>query len=181
MICFLPYFGRRGRGEGFSEMRNLRLPSHDSTTMHGRVFYGFRYCRIFPFFRGVGGGGRGIGGSCGELLYFIKLELLHRNEQGFAAVLFSNKFPFGFFLYIAGARLPTVLRNLWESWARIWGVQESIRSLAESIPGLLKRALCAGIFKQSIGARNRVVVPARQARQPGGIGFLESILGLLKV
>ena len=35
-----------------------------------------------------------------------------------------------------------------------------------------------------MGARNRVgnrvVVPARQATQPGGIGFLESILGLLK-
>jgi hypothetical protein len=28
--------------------------------------------------------------------------------------------------------------------------------------------------------RNRVVVPARQATQPGGIGSLESILGLLK-
>jgi hypothetical protein len=27
---------------------------------------------------------------------------------------------------------------------------------------------------------NRVVVPARQATQPGGIGFLESILGLLR-
>jgi hypothetical protein len=27
---------------------------------------------------------------------------------------------------------------------------------------------------------NRVVVPARQATQPGGIGSLESILGLLK-
>ncbi len=35
-----------------------------------------------------------------------------------------------------------------------------------------------------MGARNRwnsVVVPARQATQPGGIGSLESILGLLKV
>ncbi len=29
-------------------------------------------------------------------------------------------------------------------------------------------------------SRNRVVVPARQATQPGGIGSLESILGLLK-
>jgi hypothetical protein len=42
---------------------------------------------------------------------------------------------------------------------------------------------CAGIFKQSVGARkpsrNRVVVPARQATQPGRIGSLESILGLL--
>ncbi len=28
--------------------------------------------------------------------------------------------------------------------------------------------------------RNRVVVPASQATQPGGIGSLESILGLLK-
>jgi hypothetical protein len=27
---------------------------------------------------------------------------------------------------------------------------------------------------------NRVVLPARQATQPGGIGSLESILGLLK-
>jgi hypothetical protein len=27
---------------------------------------------------------------------------------------------------------------------------------------------------------NKVVVPARQATQPGGIGSLESILGLLK-
>ncbi len=31
-----------------------------------------------------------------------------------------------------------------------------------------------------MGARNRVVEPARQAKQPGGIGFLESILELLK-
>jgi hypothetical protein len=44
----------------------------------------------------------------------------------------------------------------------------------------------AGIFKQSVGARNRVriqkrvVVQARQATQPGGIGSLESILGLLQ-
>jgi hypothetical protein len=38
---------------------------------------------------------------------------------------------------------------------------------------------CAGIFKQSMGGRNRVVVPARQATQPGGIGSLESILGFL--
>ncbi len=41
----------------------------------------------------------------------------------------------------------------------------------------------AEIFKQSKGAGSRVgigvVVPARQATQPGGIGFLESILGLL--
>jgi hypothetical protein len=41
----------------------------------------------------------------------------------------------------------------------------------------------AGIFKQSMRSRNRVknrvVVPARQATQPGGIGALESILGLL--
>jgi hypothetical protein len=46
------------------------------------------------------------------------------------------------------------------------------------------KTLSAGIFKQSIGgwepSRNRVVVPARQATQPGGIGSLESILGLLK-
>ncbi len=43
---------------------------------------------------------------------------------------------------------------------------------------------CAGIFKQSMGAReaskNRVVVQARQATKAGGIDFLESILGLLK-
>jgi hypothetical protein len=44
---------------------------------------------------------------------------------------------------------------------------------------------CAGIFKQSMGSRNRasrnkVVVPARQATQPGGIGSLRSILRLLK-
>jgi hypothetical protein len=42
----------------------------------------------------------------------------------------------------------------------------------------------AGICKQSMGARNQigiwVVVPAREATQPGGIGSLESILGLLK-
>jgi hypothetical protein len=41
----------------------------------------------------------------------------------------------------------------------------------------------AGIFKQSMEAipsRNRVVVPARQATKHGGIGSLESILGLLK-
>jgi hypothetical protein len=40
----------------------------------------------------------------------------------------------------------------------------------------------AGIFKQSAGATNRVgmvVVPARQATRPGGIGSLESIHRLL--
>jgi hypothetical protein len=41
----------------------------------------------------------------------------------------------------------------------------------------------AGIFKQSVGARNRVgivvAVPARQATQPSGIVSLELILGLL--
>jgi hypothetical protein len=44
----------------------------------------------------------------------------------------------------------------------------------------------AGIFKQSMGARNRVgknrvVVPARQATQPGGIGYWNRFLGFLKV
>jgi hypothetical protein len=40
---------------------------------------------------------------------------------------------------------------------------------------------CAGMFRQSLGTnRNRVVVSARQATQPGGIGSLESILDLLK-
>ncbi len=38
----------------------------------------------------------------------------------------------------------------------------------------------AGIFKESMGARNRVIVPARQATQAGGIHSLESILGLHK-
>ncbi len=42
----------------------------------------------------------------------------------------------------------------------------------------------AGIFKQSMGARNRVGIGLsflpRQATQPGGIGSLESILGVLK-
>ncbi len=40
------------------------------------------------------------------------------------------------------------------------------------------------MFKQSMGARNlgrnSVVVPSRQATQPGGIGSFESNLGLLK-
>ncbi len=36
------------------------------------------------------------------------------------------------------------------------------------------------IFGGGKPSRNRVVVPARQATQPGGIGSLESILGLLK-
>ncbi len=36
--------------------------------------------------------------------------------------------------------------------------------------------LCGGYAP----SRNRVVVPARQATQPGGIGSLESILGLLQ-
>jgi hypothetical protein len=35
---------------------------------------------------------------------------------------------------------------------------------------------CAGILKQSIEARNRVEI----VKQPGGIGFLESIIGLPK-
>jgi hypothetical protein len=44
---------------------------------------------------------------------------------------------------------------------------------------------CAGIFKQSMGARNREgiglsYVPARQTTQPGRIGSLEWILGLHK-
>ncbi len=41
--------------------------------------------------------------------------------------------------------------------------------------------ISAGIFKQSLGARNRVVIgfSFHQATQPGGIGSLESILGLL--
>ncbi len=30
-------------------------------------------------------------------------------------------------------------------------------------------------------SRNRVVVPARQATQPGGIGSLQAVLGLLKI
>ncbi len=41
----------------------------------------------------------------------------------------------------------------------------------------------AGIFKQSMGASNRVgkvVVPARKTKKAGGIGSLESILRLLK-
>ena len=38
----------------------------------------------------------------------------------------------------------------------------------------------AGIFKQSMGARNRVIVLARQATKTGGIDPLESIPGLHK-
>jgi len=38
----------------------------------------------------------------------------------------------------------------------------------------------AGIFKQSMGARNRVIKPARQATQAGEIHSLESIPGLNK-
>jgi len=52
----------------------------------------------------------------------------------------------------------------------------------ESIPPAY--LACAGIFKQSNRgqepSRNSVVVPALQVTQPGGIGSLESILGLLK-
>ncbi len=39
---------------------------------------------------------------------------------------------------------------------------------------------CTGIFKQSMGSRNRVVGLARQATQPDGISSLESILGPLE-
>jgi hypothetical protein len=40
---------------------------------------------------------------------------------------------------------------------------------------------CAEISKQSMGlGTEKVVVPARQATQPGGIGSLKSILGLLR-
>ncbi len=47
--------------------------------------------------------------------------------------------------------------------------------------GVMKGAVSAGIFKQSMGARYRVVVPpAHQAKQPSGIGSLESMIGLLK-
>ncbi len=42
------------------------------------------------------------------------------------------------------------------------------------------RPASAGIFKQVMGAINRVVIPVHQATQLGGIGFLESILVLLK-
>ncbi len=49
---------------------------------------------------------------------------------------------------------------------------------------MLYRTASAGIFKQSMGARNRLGIglsyTARQATQPGGIGFLESIIWLLK-
>ncbi len=44
----------------------------------------------------------------------------------------------------------------------------------------LKIPPSAEIFKQYMGAMNRVVVLARQATQPGGIGSLDSFLGLLK-
>jgi hypothetical protein len=47
----------------------------------------------------------------------------------------------------------------------------------------LSRNNCAEIFKQSLGARNRVGIElssARQAKQTGGIDNLESILVLLK-
>ncbi len=40
---------------------------------------------------------------------------------------------------------------------------------------------CAGIFLQSMGARNRVGIGFRQNTRPGGIGSLESILGSFKV
>ncbi len=43
------------------------------------------------------------------------------------------------------------------------------------------KKFCAGIFKLSMGARNRGrIVPARQATQPGGMCSLESILRLLQ-
>ncbi len=49
----------------------------------------------------------------------------------------------------------------------------------------LSLLVSAGIFKQPLGARNRVGIvlsyrPARLHTQPGGIGSMESILGLLK-
>jgi hypothetical protein len=43
-----------------------------------------------------------------------------------------------------------------------------------------KSRTSAGILEQSMGARNRDVVPARHASQAGVIDFLESIPGLLK-
>jgi hypothetical protein len=50
--------------------------------------------------------------------------------------------------------------------------------------GVWKGYFGAGIFKQSMWARNRVgirvFVPSRQATQPGWIGSLKSILGHLK-
>ncbi len=48
------------------------------------------------------------------------------------------------------------------------------------------RIICAGIFKQSMGARNRVGIelsyrPTRlHTTQPGGVGSLKSILGLIE-
>ncbi len=40
--------------------------------------------------------------------------------------------------------------------------------------------ISAGILEHSKGARNRVVVQARQPMEPGGINSLESISGSLK-
>ncbi len=59
-------------------------------------------------------------------------------------------------------------------------------SFSECITWTWNTFICAGIFKQSIGARNRVGLGLsyRYARlhttQPCGIGSLQSILGLLK-
>ncbi len=73
--------------------------------------------------------------------------------------------------------------------ARGWGTPNSDdwrKSLALCLLSacfslLFSLLYCAGIFKQSMRAMNRVVIGlARQAIQPCGIGSLESILGLLK-
>jgi hypothetical protein len=49
---------------------------------------------------------------------------------------------------------------------------------------LISCLICAGIFKKSMGATNRLGIglyrPGMQATQPGGIDSLESIHGLLK-
>ncbi len=54
------------------------------------------------------------------------------------------------------------------------------------IYGIAHTITSAGIWKQSMGARNRVGIglsyrlASRQATQPGEIGSMESILGILK-
>ncbi len=83
-----------------------------------------------------------------------------------------------FCTYIAA--IPLVRRTSQFSPSMYSSVRNPLR-----VRCLQKDWISAGIFKQSVWARNwvgrnRVVVPVRQASQPGGISSLESILGLLK-
>jgi hypothetical protein len=81
---------------------------------------------------------------------------------------------------------PTAVhkRRTGEDGSTITGPRQKTIMFFISFPQLSLSRAELEFKKKSMGARNRVgiglSVPARQATQPGGIGYLESILRLLK-